>query len=134
MQAGLKAALPEKPEVHFPPGSLLAQYADPAIPNAPFLRAPGDEAAERGDAVSLGQEIKPGPDRNTAEHQAGTPQPKILPWSLQAHNNNNNSFADYFHLFTVPGSVLGLGLWKQPPLALFCIACQTCPDFQIHCF
>lgn len=118
MQTGLNAALPEKPEVHFPPGSLLAQFAHPAIPDASFLRAPGDEAAERGDGV-WGSKSSLAQDRNIAEHHAGIPQPKALPWSLQAHNNN--SFADYFHLFTVPGSVLGLGLWNQPPLALFAL-------------
>lgn len=59
----MRAALPETPEGHFPPGRFLGLFADPAIPKASFLRAPGAQAAGRegkGGGLSPGQEIKPG--------------------------------------------------------------------------
>lgn len=102
MQRGLKAAHPEKPEGHFPPGGFLASSADAAIANESFsehLELQGWKEGVLG--FPWGRKPSLAQDWDITEHQAGIPHPKILPGSLQEHSN---SFADYFYLF--PGSAV----------------------------
>lgn len=106
MQTGLKAASQRNPRC-----ISQLEVSQHNLQILPFLMQLSSEHLE----MREGRESSLAQDRDITEHQAGVPPPTILPWSLQA---DNNSFADYFYLFTVPGSVVGLGLWNQPPLAL----------------
>lgn len=119
-----ESSIPTETEGHLPPGRFLASSADPAIPNAAFLRA---EEFPWGWKPSLAQ------DRDTTEHQAGIPQPQILPWSLQAHKNPN--YCWLFFLFLLSLTLLWVLLYGIS-LLWNCFASpakpQACPIFQIQ--
>lgn len=90
----------------------------------PFLRAPGDQGSREGVMVfPWGRKSSLAQDRDITEHQAGIGflDPKL---SL-GHSKHKTTHLLVFFLvfFTVPGSVVGSGLWNQPPLV--CITCQN---------